>query len=75
MHVLTLVRWGKSTRTSHASSAKHKERLKNYHPLSSLFLTIETSAKQNMFKTSEKIDTMLTAVSVSHAEIRWVLKY
>ena len=59
---------------SHAGGAKHKERLKTYNPLPSLFFTRETNIKQNTPKSSEKIDSMLTAVSVSHAEIRWVLK-
>ena len=60
--------------SSHASGVKHKERLKNNHRLSSLFFTRETSTKESTSKTSEKIDTMLTPVSVSDAEIRWILK-
>ena len=65
---------GASALISHAGGAKHKERLKTYNPLPSLFFTRETNIKQNTPKSSEKIDSMLTAVSVSHAEIRWVLK-
>ena len=42
---------GISALTSRASGAKHKERLKNYHPLSGVFFTRETSTRQS---TSER---------------------
>ena len=67
--------------TSHAKGAKHQERVWNFNPSASFFFkriqasvssTSSCPAKQN--NSSGRVDTLMNAVAVSHAEIRWVMK-
>ena len=50
-----VTKMGASALISHAGGAKHKERLKTYNPLSSLFFTRETNINQNTPRSSEKL--------------------
>ena len=67
--------------TSRANEAKHKERFKNVNLTvllffkrnqGSIFSTSSCPAKQT--NASGRVDTMMNAATVSHAEIHWVMK-
>ena len=67
--------------TPHAKGGKHQEKVRNFNPSVSLFFKrnqasvssgSSCSAKQS--NASERVDTMMNVVTVSYAEIRWVMK-
>ena len=69
------------TLTSHAIGAKHQERVRSFNAFVSLFFernqasvssALSCPAKQS--NASGRVDTMMNAVAVSHAEIHWVIK-
>ena len=67
--------------TPHAKGAKHQERVRNFNPSAWLFfkrnqasVSFASSCPANQSNASGRVDTMMNAVAVSHAQIRWVMK-
>ena len=70
---------GKSSLDSHAGSKKHKDRVKTRESMSTLYFDKNSSETPSDSRSSNSVssptlDSMLKSVSVSHAEIRWVIK-
>ena len=70
---------GKSSLDSHAGSKKHKDRVKTRESMSTLYFDKNSSEAPSDSRSSNSVssptlDSMLKSVSVSHAEIRWVIK-
>ena len=66
---------GVSALVSHAAGAKHKERLRTYNPISSLCFMNKNVNKDTPKATSTpRVDSLMSSVAVSHAEIYWAMK-
>ena len=64
-----------SALASHATGAKHKERLRTYNPISSLCLMNKNVNKDTPKATSTpRVDFLISSVAVLHAEIYWAMK-
>ena len=77
--LIDIAQMGASALVSHAKGAKHKERVNNYSPMSSLYFTKERQSNNDSPTCSSsgsscRIDSMLSSLAVLHAEIYWVLK-
>ena len=71
--VIDIATIGVCALTSHAKGAKHQERVRNFN-LSALLFFKRNQASASSSNDSGRVDTMMNAVAVSHAEICWVIK-
>ena len=70
--LLTLQEWV-SALVSHAAGTKHKERLRTYNPISSLcFMNVNKYTPKAT--STPQVDSLMSSVVVSHAEIYWAMK-
>ena len=78
--LISVDKMGVSALSSHAQGKKHKEKEKQQSPLSCLFFQPSSSklkqkeSNSSTSSSSTTIDSLIISLSVSKAEIRWVLK-
>ena len=65
---------GVSTLVSQAAGPKHKERLITYNPISSLCFMNENVKDTPKATSTPRVDSLMSSVAVSHAEIYWATK-
>ena len=73
--VIDITRMQASALVWHAAGAKHKERLRAYSLISSLCFMNKNVNKDTPKATSTlRVDSLVSSVEVSHAEIYWAMK-
>ena len=79
--VIDFLTMGVCSFTSHAKGAKHQKRVRNFNPSALLYfkrnqasVSSSSSCPAKQSNAGGRVDTMVNAVAVAHAEIHWVMK-